>query len=454
MSQNNSYMKFGIYRFSLTLLLWFSALDVGRVSAAPPADSKVPLDPPGSATMPLKPVAAPLPAPLLPAKGPIVAKLGVWVKPDGSVDAVEVLAAPDAWRDSVVAAVKRWRFEPVVWEGQPIPARAEIEIVQTNPKDIRFSVSPLPNLPGEIHTEDEFGITKPSLQIDPDLILPLMVRADGRRIEAALSYVIQADGATDKIELLGASSEGAVRSALDLVAERKYRPAKIREQAVAMQYRQILRFQSLELREAALKGAVDIVDPVYPYERMLAQEEGNATVRFTLGENGRVKSTEWVEASHPDFGAALIAAVESWAFSAEAAAEQNVREYRHDFMLANLPYAARRLSALQREGKKVSSSPAGLDARPKAIARPSLAYPTGLYTQQIAGSAKIEFVIDRVGLAQVPRVVEASRPEFGWAAATLVNGMRFDPLTRNGKPAELRVIMPVSFVPPKTSATP
>jgi len=447
-------MNYLIHRFKPVILLCISALCLGRIDGASPVAEKTPADLPGSATMPLKTLDAPLPAPLLSAKKPVAAKLGVWVNPDGSVDAVEVLKASDGWRDNVVAAVKRWRFESVIWEGKPIPSRVEVEILQVNPKEIRSSLSPLPNLPGEIHTEDEFGLTKPSIDVDPDLILPLIVRARGLRLEAALSYLIQEDGSTGKIELIGASSEGAVRSALDLVAERKYRPAKIRDQAVALQYRQVLSFQSLDPRVAALSGAVDIVDPVYPYDRMLAQEEGNATVRFTLESNGTVKSTELVEASHPDFGGALIAAVESWSFSAEAAAEQNVREYRHDFMLANLPYAARRLSALQREGKKVSSSPAGLDARPKAIARPSLAYPTGLYTQQIAGSAKIEFVIDRVGLAQVPRVVEASRPEFGWAAATLVNGMRFDPVTRGGKPTELRVIFPITFEPPKIAAAP
>jgi hypothetical protein len=54
----------------------------------------------------------------------------------------------------------------------------------------------------------------------------------------------------------------------------------------------------------------------------------------------------------------------------------------------------------------------------------------------------------------VPRIVEATRPEFGWAAVTLVNGMRFLPLTRGGKPSELRVVMPITFEPPKVASAP
>ena len=425
---------------------------IGHVFGAPPRGAVPEI--PGSATLPPKTIEAPLPAPVAAAKKAVGAKLGVWIKPDGTVDSIDVISASSEWRTAVVEAVKHWRFEPVMWEGQPVAARTEVEIVQTGPKNVRSTMSPLPNLPGEVHTEDEFGLTKPLIEVDPELILPLIVRATGQRIEAALSYVIQEDGTTDKIEILGASSEGAVRSGLDLIAERKYQPAKVREKTVAVQYRQVLGFQSLDPRAAALSGAVDIVDPVYPYERLLAQEEGSATVRFTLAATGMVKSAELVEASHPDFGAALIASVESWAFSSAAADEQSVREYHHDFLLANLPYSTRRLIAGVREAKKISSSAVGLDARPKVLARPALAYPTALYTQQISGTAKVEFVIDRVGLAQVPRVVDASRPEFGWSAVTLVNGMRFEPLTRGGRPTGLRVIMPITFEPPKADRDP
>jgi len=406
-------------------------------------------DGPGSGVTPPKTIEAPLPQPSPKRQDGI--KLGVWIKEDGSVDAVEVLGDSKQWSETVVATVKKWRFEPVMWKGKALPARTEIEFVQDSPKMIRSLMSPLPNLPVEVHTEEEFGVTKPLIETDPDLILPLIVRANGQRIDAAMSYVIQEDGSTDKIEILAASSEGAVRSALDLIAERKYQPAKVREQPVMLKYRQILGFRSLDPRIEALNGGMEIVDPIYPYERMLAQDEGNATVRITLTEKGAVKTVELVEASHSDFGNALIAAADSWTFNAETAAEQNVREYRHEFMLANTPYAARRLIAGVREGKTISNTAAGLDAKPKLQACPSLVYPTALLSEKISGSAKVEFVIDRVGLAQLPRVIEATRPEFGWSAVTLVNGMRFKPVTRGGKPAELRVIMPIMFEPPKTA---
>jgi len=407
---------------------------------------------PGSATKAAKVIESPLPPPTAKkeARGDVV----VWIKEDGTVGEVEFVKGPEEWRKALIETVGKWRFEPVVFEGKPIAARAAVSFQHSGPKAVWFNVDALPNFPGEIHVEDEHGLEKPLIEQDPDLILPLAARALGRSIEAVLRYVVEEDGTTGRFEILAATSEGAVRAALDLVAQRQYQPAKIRERAVAYQYSQQLVFHGLDEAIAALKGAIEIVEPVFPYERALAQEEGFAIVRFKLDPRGGVISTEVVEASHPDFGGALVAAVEGWTFSPASAAEQEVREYRHEFAFVNTPYASRRFMDMAREKKEVSASSAGLDAKPKMVARPGLTYPTALNSENVAGVARVEFVIDRVGLAQVPRVLEASRPEFGWAAVTLVNGMRFKPVTRSGKPAELRVIMPLKFDPPKAAEAP
>jgi TonB family protein len=441
-------------RMVLAVIVTGAWMFAGTVVSAVDPKAKS-LEIPGSATMPPKTVDAPQPPACK--NGTAGARVVVWIKEDGTVSEVEFIKGTEEWREDLLATVKKWRFEPVVYEGKPIVARTEVSFTQSGPKNVWFNISPMPNFPGEVHVSDELGLVKPVIEKDPELILPLAVRAIGSSVEAVLSYVVEEEGVTGRIEILGGSSEGAARSALDLVSARKYQPGRVRDRAVAVQFKQHLAFHGLDMPIAALKGAVDIVDPAYPYERLLAQEEGYATVRFKLGTNGAVISTELVEASHPDFGGALLAAVESWMFSSASVVDQDVREYRHDFTLAGTPYAARRLIDLAREQKSVSKSAAGLDAKPKMLARPALAYPTALFSEKIPGSANVEFVIDRVGLAQVPRVVSATRPEFGWAAVTLVNGMRFVPLTRGGKPVELRVEIPITFTPPKSdepAATP
>ncbi|MFT3869691.1 MAG: TonB family protein [Nibricoccus sp.] len=385
------------------------------------------------------------------AKKPSWAKLGLWIREDGTVDEVEFLQGDAEWKIECIAAAKKMKFEPVVFEGTALPVRTELNY-RCDRKQVDYNFSPLPNLPGEVHVNEEWGLTKPTIELDPDLILPLMLRARPMlTIEAAISYVVAEDGSTDKIRILGASSEGAVRSALDLIAERKYKPATVRDRPVRTEHQQVYSFQTVGKPIEALIGSVYAEDPVFPYERLLAGEEGYAVVKFTLDGDGKVESSSVLEASHPEFGSALVAAVDGWQFKPESIATAGaVREYRHDFLLSMTPYAARRLIAAARAGEEVSNAKAGLDAKPKVLASSGLAYPTALKEQKEVGSATVEFIIDRVGLAQLPRVLKASKPEFGWAAVTAVNTMRFAPLTRNGKSAELRVVMPVNFTPPKT----
>ena len=66
------------------------------------------------------------------------------------------------------------------------------------------------------------------------------------------------------------------------------------------------------------------------------------------------------------------------------------------------------------------------------------------------GEAMIEFVIARDGRVRLPRIVSASAPEFGWAAATSVSQWLFNAPRREGKPVDVKVAMPMSFDVPQS----
>ncbi len=288
----------------------------------------------------------------------------------------------------------------------------------------------------------------PALAYDPAVILPLEGRIMKATPRALIRYVVEDDGSTGRFEVGEAPSEQACRAALDLVSVQRYRPATIRGVPVAVEYTQSVAFVGGAETIAGLEGVAFVADPAYPYARLLAGEGGRAKVRFKLTPEGNVAEVAVVEATHPDFGAALAAAVETWAFTAESAAQGPEREFEYEFSTEQVPYGARRLADFVRGGGTISNKAAGLDAKPQVLARPGLVYPRALLAGGAVGTAKVEFVIDRSGLAQLPRVVEASAPEFGWAAATCVNGMRFAPISRGGKPTELRVLLPLQFAPP------
>lgn len=401
---------------------------------------------PGSATTPPKTLHSPNPAaPAAGGNGGVL--LLVWINADGAVDEAELVRGDDQWFPIVEATVRQWKFEPVIADGKAVPARVEVAISHQG-KTIAVSMSPLPNLPGELHVEGELGLVAPVLVHDPAVILPLEGRIVRATPRAVIRYVVEDDGSTGRFDVAEAPSEQATRAALDLVSVQQFRPATVRGQPVAVEYTQSVAFSGDAEKIPGLEGIAVVHDPVFPYEQLMADANGRAKVQFKLSPTGNVVEVSIVEATHPDFGAALAAAVETWAFVPEAAAAQPEREFEYEFDREHVPYGARRLAEFVRSGGQISNRANGLDERPKVLARPALAYPRALLASRTAGTAKIEFVIDRSGLAQLPRVLAASAPEFGWAAATCVNGMRFAPMRRGGKPTELRVVLPLSFTPP------
>lgn len=474
-------------------------------------------DIPGSAVMAPKSLHSPEPPVLAGAKH-AGANVGLWVRADGTVESAEYIKGTPEWKDAVLAAVKEWRFEPVLADGKPIPVRVKVGFTLNPAKEVWVDYTPLPNLPGELHQTKEWGLTDPVPANELAVVLPVGVRGTRAPIAVALKYVIETDGTTGRFELKGATSEYAVRAALDLVSAFRFEPAKVRDAAVPVEVEQKVSFMWTNELVAALDGAVDVADPVFPYDRLLNGQEGRAKVRFRLSDSGRPEKTEileatcaahpdfngaiasairgwmaaesvtltpgsehtqefrWkeeafgtakvkfklaadgtvesshlVSASHPDYGAALVAAVESWEFTREAAAAQPEREYAHEFRLDETSYGLRRFTEKARKGEMVSNAK-GIDARPATVARARLAYPCGLFNSGVEGAAKIEFIVDRSGLAVMPRVVEATNPEFGWAAATWVNSWRFKPVTRAGQPVDVRIVVPVTFSQPKKEA--
>lgn len=403
---------------------------------------------PGSVDLPIKALETPLPP--LPAGekrvNPI--RLGVWVKADGTVDSIEVLNNNPKWRDAALKAVQAWKFEPIEWEGKRIPARTEVILTQFA-KGVSFTQSSIPNYPDEVHAEGEFGLTLPMVTYDPDIFVPILERANRGKLEAGFEFVVETDGRPSQLTVLGANSESAYRAVINQVANLVYKPGTVRGEPVRVKLKQVTSLASMEQPPEALAGLVEAMDPVYPYAQLLAGTGGVAKVKFTLNAEGAVSGAEVVEATHPDFGYALKAAVESWLFSPSAAAQKPEREYEHEFNAASLPGGVERLVAQLRKGETISGKGEGLNGRPRRAYSPPLAYPPEMLKKMQAGSAVIEFVIDRGGLVQIPKIVSASDPIFGWAAATWIGSMRFAPLLRNGVPTDLRLSVPVEFTPPQ-----
>lgn len=200
-----------------------------------------------------------------------------------------------------------------------------------------------------------------------------------------------------------------------------------------------------------------MVLPVYPYELLKKKVSGTAKVSCVVGTDGRVIRTTVIEASRPEFGAALAAAVEATEFgyaTVEGEPVPTVLGFQHTFHPRPHRGTGPKLSQVLAEELRVLE----FVGRPKMIGRaalldrpirvknqPAPAYPTQLLNRREVGEATIEFLLDEKGRPRLPRIVWATNPAFGYAAAQAVSLWEFDPPTQRGSPTIMRVSAPFRF---------
>lgn len=174
--------------------------------------------------------------------------------------------------------------------------------------------------------------------------------------------------------------------------------------------------------------------PAYP--RALIQERvtGSAKVSVVLDQLGAVQDVTVVEATHPDFGAATKAMMQNWQFAPALKAGKPISvqfnfEHQFQFNQRDNGISDETLQAM----RYMKSYPAevyelnALDASPKALYRPEAADPRKTLASAIAtDTVQIEFIIDREGGVQLPRIVAATNMDLAWSVATALQRWLFE----------------------------
>lgn len=395
------------------------------------------------------------------------------VSETGQVTAARALEDSDPpFVESAVNAVKAWGFAPAVEKGRPVaccldtlvaysPDQGQRKPSVVPPQDIRFSAPP--------STMPEPKATPPGEY--PSL---LSERKFGGRVK--FGCTISAEGRVLAPRIIVSSHVAFVLPALAALQQWEFAPAMQGDLAVAGPVKGVVTFDPLEGQLAevlTLNGIsapdgstvatapeiVAVADPVWPLEALLKGEAGSATVEFTVTETGMVTELSLIDATQPEFGQSLLAAMQGWLFN--PAIDQNhvvaVRLRRHvdftpfptDATDATDPADpdARVLAALKQNAIGTAK---GLDAKLAPLYRVSPEYPATLRSAGApAGRAELEIVIDREGRVRLPRIVNATQPEFGWSAATAVAQWVFAAPNRGGQPVDVKVRVPFDFAAPK-----
>jgi TonB family protein len=190
--------------------------------------------------------------------------------------------------------------------------------------------------------------------------------------------------------------------------------------------------------------------PVHPYEALIANKGGWAEVIFTVDHSGRAMLLGVEGASDPDFARAWKAEIEAIEFipprpNGRPVLSRSKEKFFFPAQPSLDPLAVTILEELRKPSPAIVPADK-LDKMPKAIRQPLPAYPWAQRADGESGKAVIEYVIDRNGRPLFPRIVSATHPDFGWAAATVIQQQwRFEPPMKNGEKVDARVTSAVEF---------
>jgi TonB family protein len=402
------------------------------------------------------------------------------VDENGNVGSARVLEATNPeFADAALEAAKRWLFTPALYSGRPVACSVDAPVVFSpdNPlgRGRLGGVPPNGEIPQLSPTQAARPLSWPAVDF-PDVLFD-------RRLPGRVLYSCEvlANGHEANPRILRASHVDFVLPALGMLGRCEFSPAMQGELPIGSHVEGRITFDALGAGAANLftanlisdadgKPPLDdvtlqaVVDPVWPFELLLKGESGSATVFFTVEENGTPRNLRVSEASDPEFGQALAAAVDLCVFSASSPAGRPLAgplrlaeplKQRAEFNAADAGAEAdsnplARLVAELRGGGIGGSD--GLDEGLVPLYRVDPVFPSSVDPSTCpSGTAEIEFIVDRSGRARLPRILSASRREFGWAAATAASQWVFNPPRRGGQPVDARLRVPFRFTAPSGS---
>lgn len=392
----------------------------------------------------------------------------------GRVIAARALKTPDArLGEAAVAALRRWTFTPARDNQRAVAMCLDVPL-RFDPKKGAESwpAASLPPLDVVLHMGAPRR-TAATGKSGPVGDYPETLKS--RRLQGTVTVACRVDaaGRASAPRILAATHADFVLPALASFAQWQFTPAMQGDLPVAAELSVEITYDPLPVDHdaqlvASGLSAPDgtppanppnlrtVVDPVWPYDLLMKGEDGSASAEFTVEADGSVTAIKVREASQPEFGRALAAALEGCTFQPAYHEGKGVAMTllkRAEFKAAapgggeesGDPVA--RLVQLARAGGLHGGGRLDEPLTPLYQATPD--YPAALQAgEKPVGAAVIEMVIDRDGRARLPRIVSASREEFGWAAATAAAQWVFKAPRRDGQPTEVKVQIPFRFAAP------
>jgi len=373
-------------------------------------------------------------------------------------------AAFEPLRPQVGGSLHAWKFAPARKDGQPLAAELKVPLIlnqQFTPK--------IPGVP-----------VKVVQRAQP--IYPRSMIASGLRGEVLVEFVVDKNGQVKDPVVQQTNNPGFNEAAIEAITQWKFEPSRVgglpvnsrMQQPFAFEYsdqygrgRDLLEVKTDKKAQEKIpeKYRYDIAPkpkgvlvPVYPHDLLAGKTRGKATVAFLIDERGRVAAAKVTEASHPEFGLAMAAAVEAFTFIPAMRAGKptiTILRMEQEFQPSTMvPEKDIDLLSIEKKHPEKIVLADKLDAKLKPVSKRGPVFPGSLRDTVDRGEAKIEILVNEEGKVCLPRIVEATNPAFGYAAVQAVSEWRFEPPLVGGKPVIVRTVVPFIFKSEAPGETP
>jgi TonB family protein len=391
------------------------------------------------------------------ARSPLVVDCDLSLDASGRVVKVGVISGQPKrfYPDYFKGCVSNWAFAPARKAGRPVPSSVRLGVVM----ELGAKLFGL-----------EFRVPRVTNQIPPEY--PFALRSLAQRGDVTLEFLVDDAGRVRNPVVVESSNAGFNKAAIRAIGKWEFTPGSFGDVPVyahvqlpvvfmmddtenggAVPYSTQSASDEPGVRPPTLRNGIL---PVYPYELLRDGVDGEARVRIGVDRQGRVGAVALVSATRPEFGMALIAAVDGFTFDPrrrDGMAEPAVVDYKYTFdsdAASDDDETHAALKAEKRGGTAVRDA-RELDHPLKLISRTIPLFPPSVRATE--GTVVVEFLVDKQGVACVPRVVSATAPEFGYAALQAVSGWMFEPPTVDGSKVVVRVRVPIHFRAPRTGRT-
>lgn len=367
---------------------------------------------------------------------------------------------PQTFRIPASAALEKWKFHPARKSGQPVDSTVELSLLFVPSPDVK------------LQSLDQ----QPKVTRQRPPVYPFGMRLGGFNGEVLVEFVIGVEGRVREAYAARSSHPSFDESAVEAVLAWRFEPGKVNGVPVntKMSVPIVFQIQGGGVNPFTLSGSKkslaklppefqydvgpvpkSVAVAVYPFDALRDKRGGKVVAAFVIEPSGRVSNVQAVESPGAEFAEAVRAMLDAFVFQpamkegkpSPALARIEVNFSRNASNDTDAPVSAstlRLLRLIEKQADEIATA-SKFDVAPKPISRRPPIPPSNLPPDQRKGEALVEFYIDKYGIVQLPRVVNASDPAFGYSAVQAIATWRFKPARRAGKPVDCRVRVPIAF---------